>query len=142
MTDIELFEKLGVQYQTLDGEINARTNKDFEIQFRKVFSSPLAKNLSSVVYIWSTSRGIPRMKGRSNIVYIGKTKTSLYERHYRYARLEASDFNWVRSEYIIENYGPIKVRFARTARPRDCEKDLLKWYFKEHLEYPPVNSSL
>ena len=107
--------------------------------FRKIFSSPEAKASRGVVYVWSTESGIPRMKGNSNVVYIGKTKASLYERHHRYAEIEGKDLNWEKYKYIIETFGPIRVRFAVHEKPREAEKDCLKWYLKEHLELPPLN---
>lgn len=141
MTDIELFETLKIPYQSINGEINAKTCEDFIEQFRKIFSAPAAKGSRRVVYIWSTNSSIPRMKGESNVIYIGKTIASLYERHYRYAKVEGSDLNWEKHKYIIAKFGSITVRYAICDDPRKAEKDLLQCYLREHLEFPPKNSS-
>ena len=104
MNDIELIKKLGVEYFNLDGEITAQTSEDFVEQWKNIFSSPLAKNHKALVYIWSTSLGIPRLRGESNIVYIGQTELSLYGRLHKYAKLEGSNtnLNWNRYKYIIK----------------------------------------
>jgi hypothetical protein len=62
----------------------------FEENWKKVFGNSQAKEIKRVVYIWRTIREIPRLKGKSNIVYIGQTQSTLYNRHYRYANVEAN----------------------------------------------------
>jgi hypothetical protein len=139
MNDIELFGKFSEECKELDGEINAELPKDFIKQFRNLFSLPDARKYSGVVYVWYTHDGIPRMKGKSNIVYIGKTKNTLFDRHHRYAELEGSGINIARYAHIIHNYGPIKVKFIGATNPKETEKEFLECYFNAHLETPPMN---
>lgn len=139
VTEIELFGKLGLHYTQLDGEIDAKTSNDFKQQFRKMFSSDEARSPKGVVYIWSTRSYIPRLKGKSNVVYIGKTRSSLFERHHRYAKVEGEGLNWERYRYIIEEFGPIRVGFAVCEKPDEKEKDLIRCYLMDHLELPPLN---
>ncbi len=140
MNDSELLEKINCPIQCLDGEIKATTDEEFKSQFRSIFSSAKAKSERGVVYMWFTNEGIPRMSGESNIIYIGKTINTLYERLHRWADVEGSNGNWKRYKYIMKKFGPIKVKFAKIANPREAEKNLLKIYFNEHLEYPPMNA--
>jgi len=140
VTEIELFGKLCLHYTLLDGEIDAKTDSDFKQQFEKLFSSDSARGSKRVVYIWSTRSCIPRLKGKSNIVYIGKTRSSLYERHHRYAKVEGEGLNWERYRHIIEEFGPIVVHCAACDDdPRETEKALIHLYLTEHLELPPLN---
>jgi hypothetical protein len=61
----------------------------------------------------------------------------------RWAKTEGSDYNWSRYQYIIKEYGPITLGYAKynilAATPKEAEKQLLEMYFAEHLEYPPLN---
>ena len=141
MNHDELLTTLGVQVKVLPDVLNAKNQDDFEHQFKRIFTCPQARNERGVVYVWTTVKPIPRLKSESNIVYIGKTINTLFERHHRYASLEASGDNWRRYKHIIDNYGPISVRYAVHASPDKAERNLLSRYFDEHLELPPLNSS-
>ena len=102
-----------------------------------------ARQHRGIVYLWLTERPIPRLKGESRIIYIGKTKAKLRERHRRYADVEASDQNWPNYEYIIRQFGPITFRIAHHSKfaetPKEAEKQLFKKYGELHLETPPIN---
>ncbi len=135
----ELFGKFPEECKDLEGEIDAKVPEDFVKQFAAIFSSLNARKYKGVVYVWYTDKGIPRLNGESNIVYIGKTKNSLFDRQHRYAELEGSYYNWERYKHIIQNFGPIKVKFIAAENPKDTERNLLECYFKEHLEIPPIN---
>lgn len=139
MTETELFNTLGLHYHTLPGKLDARTAENFVKQFREMFSQPEAKRAVSVVYVWATQRGVDRLKGHSNVVYIGKTTQSLRQRHRRYAEIEGAPGNWCRYGYIIEAFGRISVHYASHADPKEAERKLLKLYLGEHLEIPPLN---
>lgn len=139
MNHVELLTTLGVQVRVLPKRLDAKNQADFERQFQTVFSCPQARDERGVVYVWTTVKPIPRLKSESNIVYIGRTINTLFERHHRYASLEASEGNWRRYEHIIDNYGPISVWYAVHQDPVKAERDLLKRYFHEHLEMPPLN---
>lgn len=131
--------------QRLDGQLDGTHSEDFVEQFKMLFSTEKACNQKGIIYIWSSKNKIPRVKGKSSILYIGKTKTSLKERHYQYASIEGDSYNWPRYQYIIEEYGPITVSFKTVGTDdrnlKRLEASFLKRYFEEHLEYPPLNRS-
>lgn len=139
MTEAELFNSLKLHYETLPGTLDARTSEDFVMQFRAMFSQPEAKRAVGVLYVWATQRSIPRLKGHSNVIYIGKTTQSLRQRHRRYAEIEGAPGNWNRYSHIIEAFGRISVHYASHADPKEAERKLLKLYLGEHLEIPPLN---
>ncbi len=135
----DLINKQGLSWEPLDGELNAKESKDFICQFRDMFSCQGARLRKKVVYVWVTQKCIPRLRGKSNIIYFGKTIRTLYARHYRYASTEGKGYNWLRYKHIIRNFGPIKVYFARISDPKKTESKLLKKYYEAHCECPPVN---
>ena len=135
----DLINKQGLSWEPLDGELNAKESQDFIRQFENMFSCPKARVTKKVVYVWVTQKCIPRLRGKSNIIYFGKTIQTLYDRHYKYASIEGDPYNWQRYEHIIRNFGPIKVYFAITSNPKDTESELLKKYYEDHCESPPVN---
>ncbi len=126
-------------WECLDGEVNANSSKDFIGQFQDLFGCQKAKQSQGVVYAWVTDAPIPRLRGKSNIIYIGKTIHSLYARHHRWAEVEGNEYNWPRYKQIIEEYGPIRVYFLPTSDPKAKESALLEKYYFDHCEYPPVN---
>lgn len=139
LTDLQKSQHLN--WESLDEEINVKKSSDFIKQFKKIFKSKKACEAKNVVYAWTTKSDIPRLRGESNILYFGKTDNTLYDRHYKYAKIEGNEHNWHRYEHIINNFGPIKVYYARTADPKKVESELLKQYYIDHCEYPPVNRS-
>ena len=141
MTADELFADFGVAVRNLEGELSATDSDSFTRQFREICSCEPATKLNSIVYVWYTDKAIPRLRGESNVVYIGQTKQTFRGRHYRYAALEGSESNLERYRHIIRKFGPIKIMCAEVASPRQTEKEMLKRYWKEHLEFPPVNAS-
>ena len=136
---------LCVEFKQLPGRIErVETGQEFADQFRRMFTSKDASAAVNVVYTWRTGDSIPRLRGKSDIIYIGKTKSSLRQRHGRYAAVEGSDLNWKRYEHILKTYGPIWVEYKNVAKNvdlREEEKRVLREYFCRHLEYPPLNRS-
>ena len=141
MNELQLLDSLGVTYYNFDGKLDAEKSEDFIQQFKNICSCSKARDLHTIVYVWYTERSIPRMRGESNIVYIGQTERSFHDRHFRYAETEGTGGNWSRYEHIIKNFGPIRISCAVVENPRDSEKTMLRLYFDEHLELPPVNAS-
>lgn len=136
-----LINMRNLSWQKLDGELNAKTSEDFSHQFKIMFSCPKAREAKGVVYVWATQKGIPRLRGTSDIIYFGMTTQTLHDRHYQYAMTEGDEYNWPRYKHIIENFGPFRVYFAITPEPKNVESELLKEYYKDHCEIPPVNRS-
>lgn len=116
-------------------------NVDFEKQFKAAFGSDEARGASNVIYIWTTEKPIKRVRGESQVLYIGKTTQSLYRRHYGYYSVEANNWNWKRYKHILKRYG--NIHFYYKTFDKDLlklEKDLIWSYFTHHLEYPPINA--
>ena len=143
MDGIALLTKLTKAYRTLPGSLDSCSKEKFRDKFQTLFSSPEARQARCVVYVWVTQKPIPRLKEESNIVYIGQTKETLSKRQYGEAKTEVSDYNWKRWQFILSNYGCVTVMYVPAAEigrmPEQAEKELLKRYFEEHLEYPPFN---
>ena len=118
------------------------SREEFKRSFEAVFGSKQARTAKNVTYFWYVENYIPRLKGESNILYIGKTKQTLYQRHFRYSETETNNFNWSRYKHILEKYGDIYVCFHHSDKdPRELEKLLLTKSFFDHCELPPINGS-
>lgn len=141
MNCLDLLRILDKSVAELGSPIDASTREEFKRQFQDASSSPNARNLLGIVYVWSTRDPIPRMKGRSDVLYVGQTIQTFFDRHHRYAEVESSGYNWKRYEHAIKLYGSISFRCVVVGNPRDEEKKLLRAYAEEHLEYPPINAS-
>ena len=135
----DLINKSGLSWEPLDGELNAKEPQDFIHQFKDMSSCQRARETKNVVYVWVTQKCIPRLHGKSNIIYFGKTVQTLHGRLHKYASTEGNSYNWHRYEHIIKIFGPIKIFFAVTSNPKDKESELLKKYYEDHCEYPSVN---
>lgn len=106
-------------------------------EFKSVFNSDEAKLHKNIVYFFMTEKPIPRVKGESNILYIGKTKQSLRQRYLRYSNKLASNRNGVFYKHIIDNFGAISIGYLITDNPKDLESKFFKDYCDKFLEYPP-----
>lgn len=115
-----------------------------EATFKKVYGDKAAAEDISIIYIYRTVKPIPRLKGESDIVYIGQTKGTLKQRYFKYAgQLAKSTANRLKFEHILKAYGPIRITVASYSKfgatLEIAEGQLLWWYFQNHCEYPPVN---
>ncbi len=134
-----LFEKFKLNPIKLGGELIATSAEDFEKQYRLFFSKNEAKIVQSVIYVSYIDKPIKRLKGESNILYIGQTIQGLAKRNLYYAKKESEGGNWQRYEFIFSQCLAIKILFAEVNDPKSLEKEFLKAYFTEHLEIPPMN---
>jgi len=129
---------------TLPGSIRSHSSKeDFLREFTEVFGSQEAKKASNVLYAFVCEKEIPRVKSKSNVIYIGKTKQNLSSRYLMYTETFGSQENWDFYSHIIAYYGPIRIAYLsiETSKSlKEGETELLKDYFKLHREYPPKNS--
>lgn len=112
--------------------------------FRTVYGSESARKAKNIVYLFRCEKNIGRLKGESNILYIGQTKHSFGKRYYPHAKLHAtSEANQMKFDHIINEYGPISISFRDFSLFGDsliqAEGQLLWWYFQNHCEYPPIN---
>jgi len=115
-----------------------------EETFKRVYGDDSAGIEKNIIYILRTEKPIPRLKGESDIVYIGQTKGTFRQRYLVSAGLHAtSPANRMKYEHILSHYGPIRITLAPYERYGDsllkAEGQFLWWYFQNHCEYPPVN---
>jgi hypothetical protein len=115
-----------------------------EDTFRRVYEDDSAGIEKNIVYVFRTERPIPRLKGESDVVYIGQTKGTFKQRYLPSARLHAtSKANKIKFGHIVEYYGAIRISLSPYTRFGNsllaAEGQLLWWYFQNHCEYPPVN---
>ncbi len=129
---------------TLPGSIQSHgSKKDYKREFRQVFGSQEAKNASNVLYVFVCEKEIPRVKSKSNVIYIGKTKQNLSRRYLKYTETFCSPYNWAFYSHVIEHYGPVRIAYLSidtTKSLKEAETKLLEGYYKLHKEYPPKNS--
>ncbi|MCK5580755.1 MAG: GIY-YIG nuclease family protein [Candidatus Omnitrophica bacterium] len=80
-----------------------------------------------------------RLKGKSNILYIGKSSKSLRQRLKFYFKPGPTQHTSKRINKFLKENKEIKISFITNNNPRVLEKKLLQNYFKDHDEYPPLN---
>lgn len=133
-------------YETIDvfRQLPERINSADGATFRRAYGHEEARIEKNIVYIFRSERPIPRLKGESDIVYIGQTKGTFGQRYLSSAALHASSkANKMKFEHIVNYYGDIRITVASYTQFGDsllkAEGQLLWWYFQNHCEYPPVN---
>ena len=119
------------------------SQENFRNEFIQLFNSPEARSTSNVLYAFVCQKEIPRVRGNSNIIYIGQTKQILQFRYQPHHRYYCSEYNWEFFSYVIKHYGAVSLAyltFDTTQSPKKAEKDLLMDYYKQHKENPPKNT--
>lgn len=111
--------------------------RDLEEEFRELFDSAEARSAIGVTYIFRSILPIPRIRGYSDILYIGKTKQSLRNRYFRYSETLALGENKRFYQHIIDNFGGIRLGYFIADDPRALEVSLFNEYRSIHLENPP-----
>ncbi|MAG68518.1 MAG: hypothetical protein CMK74_22005 [Pseudomonadales bacterium] len=132
-TELDSFQVLPQQIHTVDVDA-----------FKKAYGQESAGRDRDIVYALRTETPMPRLKGVSDVVYIGMTGGSFRQRYLPHAKLHATSVaNRVKYQHILESYGSIRITVAPYRRYgpdlRTAEGQLLWWYFRHHCEYPPVN---
>jgi len=129
---------------TLPGTIQSHnSNEDFLCEFQRLFGSQEAKDASSVLYAFFCEKKIPRVKGESNVIYIGKTVQKLRYRYRPHHKYYCSDYNWAFYSYVIKHYGAVSLAYLvidDAQSLKEAESDLLRDYYKQHRENPPKNT--
>lgn len=92
----------------LPGEISGEV-ADLAMAFQALFSSESDRCAKSVVYFFLSERPVPRVKGESRVLYIGKTKDTLYKRYFRYAGKLAAGRSGRFYKHIVDTFGPIRI---------------------------------
>jgi hypothetical protein len=111
-----------------------------EEAYRHMLTCEAAKKHREVVYLYRSTRPVPRLVGQSDILYVGQTVKSFQQRYGRYAAHLAAIR---RNARALELYGPIRISachysvLGRTLL--EAENQVLWWYYQSHFEYPPFN---
>lgn len=141
--DTSLFYKvLQNHFRELPGRVTEAT----PAAFSSVFDSAEARKQGNIVYLYRTERTFPRLRGDTDILYVGQTKQTFQARYARYAELLATSAgNGPKYKAIIAAHGPIRIEVCDFSvfgsKLRDAEAQLLWWYFQCHCEFPPVNKT-
>lgn len=115
-----------------------------EAVFKQVYGRDAAAIEKNILYVLRTDLQIPKLRGKSDVVYIGQTKGTLKQRYLVHSGKFANSIaNRMKFEHIVSHYGPIRITFAPFGQYGKnlalAEVQLLWWYFQNHCEYPPVN---
>ncbi|MGL1077529.1 hypothetical protein ACSTLI_08045 [Vibrio parahaemolyticus] len=110
---------------------------DLAGSFKELFGSDEAKKAKGVVYFFRSQKPIPRVRGESDILYIGKTKQTIHQRYFRYSDKLASKRSGDFYRYIIDNFGGISLGYIKVDDPKQSEKSYFKQYYNSFLEFPP-----
>ena len=123
--------------------INATTKEEFAEQFRNYLNQDKSRSLCNIVYKWKVENDIPRMKGESNILYIGQTKRSLYDRYSDKGsfNIELTYFEQF-YKYAIQEYGSLFIEILAVDDVKLEEYRELDHYRSMHCEYPPLNRAI
>lgn len=112
-----------------------------EIKKEKIDELPKSKGL----YAFVLDTDFCRMKGKSDILYIGKTsnKKGIRQRIRWYLKPTKEQETNIRiKKFIDSRNGKVKLFFKVCNNERIEEKKLLYEYLKQHDELPPLNRSL
>ncbi|HEX20145.1 MAG TPA: hypothetical protein ENG78_04930 [Acidiferrobacteraceae bacterium] len=122
---------------TLPISLSAKTKDEFNAQYREMLES--SQDIEKIVYVFRSELPIPRLKGESPVIYIGKANGSLFKRYRSLISKETETF-WDRYDYIMNNYGKILIDIYKTNNPAITENKFLYDYHKKYLEAPPLNT--
>ena len=116
--------------------LDASNKEQFKLQLKDLLQDTKAPE--GIVYVWRAELSIPRLKGSSPVIYIGKAEGSLYDRYVSYVGVEANEY-WDRYDHIIKNYGSISIDIYKTNNPKITENNFIYQYHQEFMELPPIN---
>jgi len=92
------------------------------------------------VYVFRLKGGkvFGRLRGESDILYIGSTKKGLRSRIYQYLHPGPTQWTNIRVGKLREKY-QIELSWSKDRNPKAAEHNLLVRYFRDHDELPPLN---
>lgn len=114
--------------------ISSDNKEEFINQYRKCLEQ--TKGINGVAYVYRSEKDVSRLKGSSNILYIGETKYDVWS---RYDVAKDTDNFWHVYEHVVSNYGAIFIDVYLTNNHKQTEKTFLHKYFQQHKELPPMN---
>lgn len=114
--------------------IGSENKEGFVKEYRYALEE--TKGRYGVVYVFKSKKIVQRLKGSSNILYIGKTQNDVCNRYN--VQNDAEAF-WPVYSHVVKNYGKITIDVFVTSDPSNTESKFLVQYYKEHYELPPIN---
>lgn len=122
--------------ERISGDISicSEDKEEFIKQYR--LSLEQTKGINGVVYVFKSERKVPRLKGFSNILYVGETKHDVWSRYS--VKNDTNNF-WHVYQFAVINYGAITIDVYVSDNHKETEKNFLEQYFQEHKELPPIN---
>lgn len=125
------------EFQFLPQRITSQDPEQLASQFEAAFRSDEARKARKIVYCFVAEQPLPRVKGASRVLYIGKTDKSLQTRWACNAKRLGKGRNVRFYQHVLANFGAISIGFLKSEDPRADEQRLFKEYVAAHLEYPP-----
>ena len=114
--------------------ISSKDKEEFICQYKKALEQ--TKGINGVVYIFRSENLVPRLKGHSNILYVGETKYDVWSRYT--VKNDVNDY-WHVYSHILDHYGFIFVDVFVSSDHKNTEKTYLKQYYQAHKDLPPIN---
>jgi len=123
---------------TLDGLLQGYDRVSFESEYLQLVRN--CESPTGIVYVWNSEREVPRLHGKSRVLYIGKAIGSLSARYTpTNIRADVKTY-WTRIFHILKHFGGISIDVYPTEDPKQSENDFMFCYFQSHLEMPPLNN--
>lgn len=114
--------------------IFSENKEEFISQYRSCLEQ--TKGINGVTYVYRSEKPVLRLKGSSNILYIGETKHDVWNRY-----IVVQDVNnfWHVYHHTVKHYGAIFIDVYVTENHKKTESKFLANYFQEYKELPPMN---
>jgi hypothetical protein len=93
------------------------------------------------VYIFRIPNGkaFGRLKGNSDILYIGSSESSLRKRLRFYLQPGPRQLTNIRINKMLKKYS-VELSWIQNTKPKELETELISKYFGQHDELPPFNA--
>ena len=114
--------------------ISSTNKEEFINQYRECLEQ--TKGVNGVAYVYRSEKHVSRLKGASNILYIGETQYDVWSRYY--VAKDTENF-WHVYEHVVSNYGAMFIDVYVTKNHKQTEKTFLYNYFQQYKELPPMN---
>lgn len=96
------------------------------------------------VYVIRWNQGFTRIKGETDILYIGKSDQGIQSRIYQYYHYGETQYTNQRISHCRRILGGLEISYklCSAAEVRAVEMELLLEFELEHMEFPPLNRGL
>jgi hypothetical protein len=139
MNSADLIYSLGSNDICLAGYLSGTNKEELYKAFQSIIQNAEVQQMKGIVYVWSFESPIKRLRGESDIVYIGMTTGTFSQRYSAGLNHETDEWNSFRYLRLFEDYGSIQISCIRVSNPKVVERKMLEDYLRDHFEYPPLN---